>query len=216
MNGIIVSILVGLCTGIGSLPFLFINRVSSKVKDGLLGFTGGIMVFASSFSLLQPALNNGSMIHVILGIVVGALILTLIEKMVPHIHARDLKKSEKNNNFNKVLLLAIAVAIHNIPEGFAIGIGYGSGNQSAGLNLALAIGIQNIPEGLVVAATMVEEGYPKKKTIIFSFLTGLGEPVAAIVGIFTASLITRLLPYNKAITFYLCISSWIYFFRCIP
>jgi len=135
MNGIVVSILVGLCAGLGSLPLLFFDRVPQAAKDGLLGFAGGIMVFASSFSLIQPALEEGNIFSVIGGIIAGTLLITFIEYTVPHIHSDDYKKADKGNRFNKTLLLGIAIAIHNIPEGFAIGVGYGTGKVSAGLNI---------------------------------------------------------------------------------
>ncbi len=205
MNGFFVSIIVGLCTGIGSLPFIFIDKVSENIEDGLLGFAGGIMVFAGSFSLIEPALEKGSIYQVITGIIAGTILLTVIEKVVPHIHIKDFNNS-KNNNMTKILLLAIAVAIHNIPEGFAIGVGYGSGSKATGLSVALAIGIQNIPEGLIVAAPMVEEGMSKVKIILFSFLTGVGEPLAAALGIFASNIVSKLLP------FFLCLAAGAMFF----
>lgn len=198
MEGILPSMLVGLCTGLGALPLLFVKRIPIAISDGLLGFAGGVMVFASSFNLIHPAMKEGSLISVIGGIITGTLILTMIENFIPHTHSKDYEHSE-NGNIKKVLLLAIAVAIHNIPEGFAIGVGYGSGGSTTGLNLALAIGIQNIPEGLVVAAPLSEAGFPKGKMILFSFLTGIGEPIAAILGILTSSLIKDIFPFILAV-----------------
>lgn len=195
MNGILISIIVGSCTGIGSLPLLFFKNIPVSIKNGLLGFAAGIMVFASSFNLIQPALRDGSMISVIAGIIAGTLLITLIEYTVPHLHREDYEKDNNRSSSRKTLLLGLAVAIHNIPEGFAIGVGYGSGNIAAGLNLALAIGVQNIPEGLIVGASLIEEGYSKGKVVLFSFLTGIGEPIAATVGILTVSFISRYMPF---------------------
>ncbi|RKD29072.1 ZIP family metal transporter [Thermohalobacter berrensis] len=194
MNGILVSFLVGACTGIGALPFLFVKKVPLAIKDGLLGFAAGIMIFASSFNLLETAMKDGDIFNIVGGIVVGAFVLTFIEYFVPHTHAEDYHKSNKTN-IKKNFLLAVAVAIHNIPEGFAVGVGYGSGNVVTGINLALAIGIQNIPEGLVVAAPLIDAGYSKSKVILFSFLTGIGEPIAAIIGLYTVKIISNLLPF---------------------
>lgn len=194
MNGITASIIVGLCTGIGALPLLFFKRVSSGVKSGMLGFAGGVMVFASSFNLIRPAMECRNLYLIIGGIIAGTLLLTFIENIVPHTHAAQYSTS-KNGILKRTILLGIAVAIHNTPEGFAIGVGYGSGDVNVGLNLALAIGIQNIPEGLVVAASLSEAGVTKPKMILFSFLTGVGEPIAAAIGLLAASYIKNILPF---------------------
>ncbi|KPU27100.1 hypothetical protein TR13x_06825 [Caloranaerobacter sp. TR13] len=199
MQGILVSILVGLCTGVGALPFLFIKKVPQALKDGLLGFASGIMVFASSFNLIQPALKDGNLLSVIGGIIIGTMILTFIEHLIPHTHTKNYDENDDSSVLKKNILLAIAVAIHNVPEGFAIGVGYGTGNVSTGLSLALAIGVQNIPEGLVVAAPLIEGGYPRGKALLFSFLTGIGEPIAAAIGFFAARLTDKLLPFILSI-----------------
>ena len=115
-------------------------------------------------------------------------------------HASDYTKDKNRSTFYKTLLLGIAVAIHNIPEGFAIGVGYGTGKVATGLNLALAIGVQNIPEGLIIAASMIEEGKTKFKSILFSFLTGLGEPIAAILGMLTIGFTSRYMPFILSLT----------------
>lgn len=202
MNGIIASIIVGSCTGIGALPLVFINTISKPVKNGLLGFAGGIMVFASSFSLIQPAMKEGNLVSVISGIITGTLIITVIEKATPHVHANELEQhnGKENDNSKNALLLILAVAIHNIPEGLAIGVGYGSGNITSGLNLALAIGIQNIPEGLIVGATLLQQGSTKVKAILISFLAGVGEPIAATIAVFTLSIIKDFMPFILSLT----------------
>ncbi|EOC99896.1 ZIP family metal transporter [Caldisalinibacter kiritimatiensis] len=199
MQGIIASIIVGLCTGIGSLPLLLFKKVPIGVKDGLLGFAGGVMVFASSFNLIRPAMQKGSLLCITGGIIAGTLLLTFIEYVVPHTHTNQFNSS-KNDALKKTLLLGIAVAIHNTPEGFAVGVGYGSGDVASGLNLALAMGIQNIPEGLVVAASLKEAGASKKKMVLFSFLTGIGEPIAAAIGLVAVGFIENILPFILALT----------------
>ncbi|WP_202708334.1 ZIP family metal transporter [Sporosalibacterium faouarense] len=204
MNGILISILVGACTGLGALPLIFVKSISKATKNGLLGFAGGIMVFASSFSLIQPAMREGSLISVISGIITGTLLLTAIEKTIPHAHGNDLEKNAAGEDNRKevknTLLLVLAVAIHNIPEGLAIGVGYGSGSITSGLNLALAIGVQNIPEGLIVGATLLQEGSSKTKAILVSFLTGIGEPIAATIAILTLSAISNFMPFILSMT----------------
>jgi ZIP family zinc transporter len=183
LKSLIAGTLAGLCSGIGTLPLLFINRISKAVEDTLLGFAAGIMIFASSFSLIKPALKNKNIVQVILGLLLGAIIMTFIEKTVPHIHLERLRVLNfKDETMKKTYLLLAAIIIHSIPEGLAIGIGFASERAGIGLSLAIAIGIQNLPEGLVVSAPLIQKGYSKSKAIAFGFLAGIGEPTAALMG----------------------------------
>lgn len=200
MEGIWASIIVGLCTGLGAIPLLFVKKVNATFRDGLLGFAGGIMIFASSFNLLQPAMKNGGVFWVIGGVLTGTILLTIIEKSIPHIHIEQYGKDKNGDIMKKTMLLITAVVIHNIPEGFAIGVGYGSGDPNIGLNLALAIGIQNIPEGLVVASSLKEAGFSRGKILLISILTGLSESVTAIIGLIATERIENSLPFILAVT----------------
>lgn len=199
MNGYIASILAGACTGIGALPLVFVKRISKKFEDLILGFAAGIMLFAASFSLLLPALELGGIKQVIGGLLCGAIILGVIEKVTPNINMGQVRGTDFNNKaLRKTIMMTAAIAIHNIPEGFAIGVGYASGEANMGLVLAMAIGIQNVPEGLVVAAPLIEKGYSKYKAIGFAFFAGIGEPIAATIGILAGRFIQPFMPFTLA------------------
>ncbi|RKD22488.1 zinc transporter, ZIP family [Caminicella sporogenes DSM 14501] len=196
MTAFIAGTFAGLLTGIGTLPLLFVKNVSKVIEDSLLGFAAGIMIFASSFNLIDPALKEGNIIQVVLGLLLGAVIMALIEKIIPHIHLDKFKLIEfKDDAMRKTFLLLTAIIIHNIPEGLAIGVGYSSGKDNIGLALAIAIGIQNAPEGLVIAAPLIEKGYSKYKAIMFGFFAGIGEPIAALVGVFVGDILKSLMPF---------------------
>lgn len=196
LNGYIASILAGMCTGFGALPLIFLKRITKAFEDMLLGFAAGIMIFAASFRLIVPALKIGGIGQVVLGLVIGAIILAMIEKIVPNINMGQVRNTNfKDKEFVKTVMMIAAIAIHNIPEGFAIGIGYASGSKDTGLVLAFAIGIQNAPEGLIVSAPLIEKGYSKTKAILFAFLAGIGEPIAAVFGMLAGSFCTTLMPF---------------------
>lgn len=199
VNGYIASILAGACTGIGALPLIFVKRITKKFEDIILGFAAGIMLFAASFSLVLPALEMGGIKQVIAGLLSGAIVLAFIEKVTPNINIGQVRGTDFNSKtLRKTIMMTAAIAIHNIPEGFAIGIGYASGKANMGLVLAMAIGIQNVPEGLVVAAPLIEKGYSKFKAIAFAFFAGIGEPIAATVGILAGRFIQPYMTFTLA------------------
>ncbi|WZL71814.1 ZIP family metal transporter [Clostridiaceae bacterium 35-E11] len=196
MNGYIASILAGMCTGFGALPLIFLKKITKTFEDILLGFAAGIMIFAASFSLVLPALNTDGIEQVVFGMLTGAIVLAMIEKIIPNINMGQVRNTDfQDKEFVKTVMMIAAIAIHNIPEGFAIGIGYASGSKDTGLILALAIGIQNAPEGLIVSAPLLEKGYSKTKAILFAFLAGIGEPIAATLGIVAGSFCKTLMPF---------------------
>ncbi|AOT72358.1 ZIP family metal transporter [Geosporobacter ferrireducens] len=197
MNGYVASILAGMCTGIGALPLIFVSKISKVFEDFLLGFAAGIMLFAASFSLILPALEEDAIFQVISGLISGAILIGLIEKIIPNINMGQVRNTNfENKVLAKTIMMIAAIAIHNIPEGFAIGVGYASGSQDRGIILAMAMGIQNAPEGLVVSAPLIEKGYSKGKAILFAFFAGIGEPIAAAVGILAGSVIQPYMPFT--------------------
>lgn len=200
LNGYIASLLAGMCTGIGALPLIFVDKISKVFEDLLLGFAAGIMLFAASFSLILPALHSGGIGQVIFGLISGAILIGIIEQIIPNINMGQVRNTDfKNKELAKTFMMIAAIAIHNIPEGFAIGAGYATGNNSRGSILALAMGIQNMPEGLVVSAPLVQKGYSKKKAILFAFFAGMGEPIAATIGILAGSVIQPYMPFTLAL-----------------
>lgn len=140
------------------------------------------------------------MLITVAGIFAGALCLNLVDKLVPHLHKLMGTETEKHHNANlsKVLLFVFAIGIHNLPEGIAAGVGFGSGNVQQALIIAGGIALQNVPEGMVIIGPMLAAGVSKKKTFIAALITGLVEVVGTLIGYFAVSLATAVLPFALA------------------
>ncbi len=199
--GFLASLLAGAATGLGALPVLFFRNISQRVQDTMLGFGAGVMLAATSFSLIIPAIevsgrNIVSVISVSAGMLTGAAFLYLSDKYSPHEHFIKGPEGADPGRLKKIWLFVIAITLHNFPEGLAVGVGFGGGNISNGIKLATGIGLQNIPEGLVVALALISEGYSMAYSIVVSTLTGLVEPVGGILGIGIVSISKVLLPFG--------------------
>lgn len=185
-------VLPGLATGAGGLLLLAFRRPAGRMLDGLLGFTAGIMVAASVFSLLVPALERGSLGAVVAGLAVGAVVLAALDRLLPHVHAGFVERS-KDARGRPSLLLA-AMTIHNVPEGLAVGVAYAAGGPELGLPVAVAIGVQNVPEGFASAAPLIRPDRSVWVAIAFATATGLVEPPAALAGYGVSSVAGAALP----------------------
>ena len=194
---------VGGATVIGAgIGFLFKN-LSHKFSDIILAFAAGVMLSAAIMGLIIPSLEFGGEFKLLItigGIFAGAVVLNLIDKLVPHLHKMVEPEIEehKKTNLNKVLLFVMAIAIHNLPEGIAAGVGFGSGNVNQALVIAGGIALQNIPEGMVIIAPMLSAGVSKGKTFVIALLTGLVEVVGTLIGYFAVSISTAILPFALA------------------
>jgi ZIP family zinc transporter len=185
-------ILPGLATGVGGLLLLAVPRPTDRLLDGLLGFTAGIMVAASVFSLLVPALERGSIGAVVAGLATGAVVLALFDRALPHVHSRFVEGA--GGRSRRAPLLLVAMTIHNVPEGLAVGVAYAAGGPELGLPVAVAIGVQNVPEGFASATPLLEAGRSVWVAIAFAAATGLVEPPAALVGYGISSVAGAVLP----------------------
>jgi ZIP family zinc transporter len=195
--GSVASLVAGLATGAGALPVLFAKKVSNRLLDIMLGFSAGVMLAATSFSLIVPAIDLGGPWIVVVGIVVGALALHLIDRFVPHFHPA-LGLEGPPSKLSRVWLFVLAIAIHNFPEGLAVGVSFGVGNITTALIVAMAIGLQNMPEGLAVAIPLRREGYSRRKSLWYATLTGLIEPGGGLLGVALVSLFHPILPWALA------------------
>jgi len=195
--GSFASFLAGLATGIGALLVFFIPKLSDKFLDASLGFAAGVMLAASSFSLIVPAIEIGGIWKTAIGIVLGTIFLFAAEKFTPHLHHVSGVKGP-STKLSKIWLFILAITIHNFPEGMAVGVGFGGGDIKAGTTLAIGIGLQNVPEGLAVAFPLLREGSPKSKAFLIALLTGLVEPIGGFLGISVVSIGKFLLPYGLA------------------
>ena len=194
---------VGGATVVGALIGLLFKNISHKFSDIILAFAAGIMLSASVFGLVIPSLEYGGewgIVITIVGIFVGAIVLNLLDKTVPHLHKMIGKDIEEHNktNLGKVLLFVLAIAMHNLPEGIASGVGFGSGDVNGALLIASGIALQNIPEGMVIIAPLLSAGVSKGKTFIIALITGLIEVVGTFIGYFAVSFAKFLLPFALA------------------
>ena len=191
---------VGGATLIGALIGFAFKKISHKFSDIVLSFAAGVMLAAAVLGLILPSLENGGeygIIVTVAGIFVGALCLNLIDKAVPHLHklAGVEQEAHNNANLNRVLLFITAIAIHNLPEGIAAGVGFGSGDTTQALIIAGGIALQNIPEGMVIIAPMLSAGISMKKTLTFAILTGLVEVIGTFIGYFAVMVASAILPF---------------------
>ena len=194
---------VGGATIIGSFIGFAFKKISHKFSDIVLSFAAGVMLAAAVLGLILPSLEYGGkygLLITIVGIFVGALALNLIDKLVPHLHKLVGAEQEehKNSSLSKVLLFVTAIAIHNLPEGIAAGVGFGSGDTSQALIIAGGIALQNIPEGMVIISPMLLAGVSPKKTFICAMITGLVEVVGTMIGYFAVSVASAILPFALA------------------
>ena len=194
---------VGGATVIGALIGFVFKKMSHRFSDITLSFAAGVMLAAAVLGLIIPSLEYGGKFGIIItvaGIFTGALCLNLIDKLVPHLHkliGPDIE-SHGNSSLNKVLLFVTAIAIHNLPEGIAAGVGFGSGDTSQALLIAGGIALQNIPEGMVIIAPMLASSVSPLKTFIIAALTGLVEVAGTFIGYFAVSVSTVILPFALA------------------
>ena len=187
--------------------FFFKNSIGIKTQRALTGFASGVMVAASFFSLIMPALDQTSdmgklgFIPVSVGFVVGMLFLLVLDIVTPHMHA-DKSEEGPRSGLKRTTKLILAVTLHNLPEGMAVGIvcaGWLQGNEKisymGALALALGIAIQNFPEGAIVSMPLLAEGMPKGKTFLYGMLSGIVEPIGALLVIAASGLLIPVMPY---------------------
>ena len=194
---------VGGATVIGALIGFIFKNVTHKFTDIVLSFAAGVMLAAAVLGLILPSLEYGGkfgLLITVVGIFAGALCLNVVDKLVPHLHkliGPDIE-SHNNANLSKVLLFVMAIAIHNLPEGIAAGVGFGSGDVSQALIIAGGIALQNIPEGMVIIGPMIAAGVTPKKTFICAMITGIVEVVGTLLGYFAVSIASAILPFALA------------------
>lgn len=184
-----------LLTAFGASAVLLKKDISQRLMDGLLGIAAGIMLAASFFSLLLPAIEMiDSVAPVVFGFLAGGVFLRFLDIMIPHVHPFTGKEEGLRTSYKKITLFALAVTIHNIPEGMAVGVAFGR-DFSSGISLAFGIGLQNIPEGVAIAVPLVAIGYTRLRSFIYGSLSAVVEPVFALAGAFAVMYFHAILPY---------------------
>ena len=190
----------GAATGVGGLALLLVPKPSELLLDILLGFTAGVMLAATAFSLLVPALDEGPLAVVLIRLGVGGAALLALDAYVPHIHLRFTETGHKAQPAaHRQRSFLSALTIHNIPEGMAVGSAFAAGGAELGVPIAVAIGIQNIPEGFAAAAPLLELGSSRRKAAAVAAATGAVEPLAALAALGALGLATALLPFGLAL-----------------
>ncbi|MBQ5668220.1 MAG: ZIP family metal transporter [Peptococcaceae bacterium] len=195
---------VGGATIIGALLGVIFKDLSHKFSDIVLSFAAGVMLAAAVLGLILPSVEYGGdygIIVTVAGIFAGAIALNAIDRFVPHLHriaGADIENHEHNADLSKVLLFVTAIAIHNLPEGIAAGVGFGSGNIADALMIAGGIALQNIPEGMVIIGPMLSCGISLKRTFICAMFTGLVEVAGTLLGYFAVSFSAAILPFALA------------------
>ena len=195
-------------TALGTVPLLFRLNYSERFTDTLLGFGAGVMLAASSFSLILPALSAatdqgssplGGSVLVGLGILAGAGVLFLIDHLTPHEHFVKGVQGTHARALKRAWLFVFAIMLHNLPEGLAIGVAFAGSDSIGAQSLAAGISIQDLPEGMVVAVALHSVGYSRKLSAGIAILSGLVEPLAAVLGVMVLGLSVGLLPWGLAV-----------------
>jgi ZIP family zinc transporter len=203
--GFAASTAAGAATALGAMIVLFVRKLSAPLNDALLGFSAGVMLAASFFSLIVPGIkhaetNLGSTtlaaLVIIAALMLGAIALSIVNRYAPHEHFILGLKGADSRALQRIWLFVIAITLHNFPEGLAVGVGYGGGDIGGGTALAIGIGLQNIPEGLAVAAALLSLGYPRSTAFAVGAATGLVEPVGGLLGVSAVTLFQPLLPWG--------------------
>lgn len=211
MNPILMALLGGIftwgMTALGAAMVFFFKEIKPKVLNLMLGFASGIMIAASFWSLLLPALELSESkplpwFPVVAGFGIGGLFIYGADKLLPHVHhMEDAPTNKRGNSMKRSILLVTAITLHNIPEGLSFGIAFGTAAASnattvlAAATLAFGIGLQNFPEGAAVSIPLRREGFSRKKSFLYGQASGLVEPVAAVFGAFLASTLEGILPF---------------------
>lgn len=189
---------VGGATIFGSVIGFLFQAISQRFTDIVLAFAAGVMLAATVLGLILPAIDYGGVGITILGIFLGAFSLNRMDHLVPHLHALVGVTGEGSANLNKVLLFVSAIAIHNLPEGIAAGVSFGTESTTQAILIAGGIALQNIPEGMVIIAPMLAAGIHPKRTFLCGLATGLVEVIGTLLGYFAVTVASALLPLALA------------------
>lgn len=198
------ALIVGGSTVLGSVIGFFFRDVSHRLNDAILSFAAGVMLAASALGLIVPAWEMvawPAKVVPLLGVFAGALFLNLMDRLTPHLHhltGMDEETHHNNPALNKVLLFVLAIAIHNLPEGLAAGVGFGSGDVDGALTVAAGIALQNVPEGMIVVSPMVAAGVSRGRALMLAVATALIEVVGTFLGYFLSTLSGAVLPFLLA------------------
>ena len=195
-------------TALGASLVFFFKSVNRKVLDGMMGFAAGVMIAASFWSLLSPAIEMSEQTSIApwippaIGFLSGGLFLWGVDKIIPHLHVGFDKPEGVKSGFHRSILLVLAITLHNIPEGLAVGVAFGavaanlpSASLPGAIALAIGIGLQNFPEGAAVSMPLRREGFSRRKSFFYGQASGMVEPIAGVLGALAVIYMQAILPY---------------------
>jgi ZIP family zinc transporter len=200
-QGFVAALGTYLLTAVGTLPVFFFRSAPRRALDGMMGFAGGVMVAASCWSLLVPAMEQAGVLVACIGLVAGGAFILAGDRLVPHLHPEfpeEASPEGPRTEWHRSVLLMAAMTLHNIPEGLAVGVGYGGGDTGAATALAIGIGLQNLPEGLAIALPLRRSGMLPARAFFWGQLSAAVEPIAAAAGAALVLVARPLLPYGMA------------------
>jgi ZIP family zinc transporter len=196
---------VGGATVIGAVLGFVFKKISHRFSDIVLSFAAGVMLAAAVIGLILPSMEYGGKTGLpvaVVGIFCGAICLNLLDRLVPHLHKLSGVDQElhpgQSQKLNKVLLFVMAIAIHNLPEGIAAGVGFGTGNTGEALTIAAGIALQNIPEGMVIIGPMLAAGMKPGRTFVIAMMTGIVEVLGTLLGYLAVTISATILPFALA------------------
>jgi len=213
VQALLATLFTWFMTAAGAVPVFFVRKLNQKFMDGMLGLAAGVMIAASFWSLLAPAIemSGGAWQPATIGFLLGAVVLYLIDKILPHLHlGLDISEAEGiKTSWQRSVLLVLAITLHNIPEGLAVGVAFGAAAHAVdaaqahtmllgGVALAIGIGLQNLPEGLAVAMPLRREGLSRSRAFTYGQASGVVEPVAGVLGAWLVISMQQMLPYALA------------------
>ena len=190
-----------LLTAIGTLPVLFFRSAPRALMDMMMGFAGGVMVAASCWSLLVPAIERGGVAAATMGLLGGAAFLYAADQCLPHLHGEfpdEARAEGPQVAWQRSALLMLAMTLHNFPEGMAVGVSFGGGDLGAAVALTIGIGLQNIPEGLAIALPLRRSGMSRGRAFFWGQLSAVIEPVGGVIGAYLVLASAAFLPYGMA------------------
>jgi len=198
-------------TALGAGLVFLTKEINRKLLNGMLGFASGVMIAASYWSLLAPAIELSQGLSVpawfpaVAGFLLGGAFLFAVDKLLPHLHMSQTDPEGLKSSWQRSVLLITAITLHNIPEGLAVGVAFGAAaagiegaDVASAVALAIGIGIQNFPEGLAVSAPLRREGWKTGKAFVYGQFSGMVEPVAGLIGAFATIMMRQILPYALA------------------
>lgn len=201
---VITALGVGGATVIGAFIGFFFKNLPHKWNDAILGFAAGVMLATAIQGLILPSaevVGKSGLWITALGILAGAYVLNIFDKLTPHLHhltGVEMEDHQNNASLNKVMLFVFAIALHNLPEGLAAGVSFGSGDLKSAITVSLGIAIQNIPEGMVTISPMIMNGVSKKRAFLIAAFTGFIEVVGTFIGYYASIISEAILPFALA------------------